>query len=268
MALRKKTILDPLWITKGSYLDPEYFNYVLLAASQKYRVDLEEGPLENFYEIFFHSLNLNNLAIDGDLFDFKMHPIFKDERIQKISRDLKQIFTKKEEVVEIFRNANYVFLNLIMEYMEVQMDLLDEMNFFYLNDRLHEEPETYIVINQLNSRKYSIWKLKQDKTRDFGYSFKKIKSITIKEIKENALREEIDELGDTQLDDMVETKNVLFVILDGPSERISANVIKDVILLNRGIAKGINFEPTIISELYGLFAAERLMPFTLNQWID
>ena len=66
MALRKKTILDPLWITKGSYLDPEYFNYVLLAASQKYRVDLEEGPLENFYEIFFHSLNLNNLAIDGN----------------------------------------------------------------------------------------------------------------------------------------------------------------------------------------------------------
>jgi hypothetical protein len=126
----------------------------------------------------------------------------------------------------------------------------------------------YIVINQAGNRKYSIWKLKLDKTQDFGYSFKRVKSITIKEIKENALREEIDELGDPQLDGMIETKNVLFVILDGPSERISANVIKDVIMLNKGIAKGINFESTIIGELYGLFAAERLMPFTLNQWMD
>jgi hypothetical protein len=39
-------------------------------------------------------------------------------------------------------------------------------------------------------------------------------------------------------------------------------------MLNKGIAKGINFESTIIGELYGLFAAERLMPFTLNQWMD
>ena len=266
--MKKKTILDPLWITKGSYLDPEYFNYILLAASQRYRVDLEEGSLENFYEIFFHSLNLNNLAIDGDLFDFKMHPIFRDERIQRITKDLKQIFTKKEEVVEIFRNANYVFLSLIMEYMEVQMDLIDEMNFFYLNERIHEQDEVYIVINRVGNRKYSIWKLSLDKTRDFGYSFKRVKSITIKEIKENALREEIDALDDPQLDGMIETKNVLFVILDGPSERISANIIKDIVMLNKGIAKGINFESTIIDELYGLFAAERLMPFTLNQWMD
>jgi uncharacterized pyridoxamine 5'-phosphate oxidase family protein len=36
--LRKKsTILNPLWITQGSYLDPEYFNYVLLAATKSYK---------------------------------------------------------------------------------------------------------------------------------------------------------------------------------------------------------------------------------------
>ena len=68
--MKRKQILDPLWITKGSYLDPEYFNYILLAASQRYRLDLEEGNLDYFYELFFHSLNLNNLAVDGNLFDF------------------------------------------------------------------------------------------------------------------------------------------------------------------------------------------------------
>lgn len=266
--MKKKQILDPLWITKGSYLDPEYFNYILLAASKKYRVDLEEGTLDHFYEIFFHSLNLNNLAVDGSLFDFKMHPIFKSDRIQTIIQDLKQIFIKKEEVVEIFRNANYVFLNIIMEYMEVQMDIVDNLNMFYLNERIHEQSEIFIVINQSGNKKYSIWKIQNDNKKDFGYTFKKIKTVTINEIKENALREEIEKLGEPELENMIESKNVFFAVLDGPPEKMSANVIKDIILLNRGIAKGINFEPAIISELYGLFISERLMPFTLNQWID
>lgn len=261
-------MLDPLWITKGSYLDPEYFNYILLAASQKYRVDLEEGDLEHFYEIMFHSLNLNNLAIDGNLFDFKMHPIFKDDRIKKITADLKEIFTKKEEVVEIFRNANYVFMNLIMEYMEAQMNELEAVNLFYVNNRIHEEQEVYFVINQINEKKYKIWRLQLDKKKDFGYNIKKLKTITINELKENALREELNNLGDPELDNMIETKNVLFAILEGPSEKTAVNIIKDIFLLNKGIAKGIDFESTIIEELYGLFVAEKLMPFTLNQWID
>ena len=265
--MKKKSILDPLWITKGNYIDPEYFNYVLLAARQKYMVDLEEGNLDCFYEIFFHSLNLNNLAVDGSLFDFKLHPIWKNERIQQIGKDLKQIYEKKGEVVEIFRNANYVFLNLLLDYMDIQLDVLDNVEFFFMNERLHEQEEIFIVINQNGSKKYSVWNIREDRKKDFGYSFKKIKTITIPEIKENALREELDKLQDDDLNRMKETKNVCFAVLDGPPEKMAANVIKDTILLNKGIAKGIPFEPTIINELQGLFIVERLMPFTLNQWI-
>jgi hypothetical protein len=144
--LKKNQILDPLWITKGSYLDPEYFNYILLDASQKYKKDLEEGDLRYFYELFFHSLNLNNLAVDGRLFDFKMHPSLKNERIQQIKKELKQIFERKSEVVEIFRNANYVFLNLMMDYMDVQLSVLDETEFFYLNEHIHEQKEIFLVL--------------------------------------------------------------------------------------------------------------------------
>ena len=266
--MKKKQILDPLWITKGSYLDPEYFNYVLLAASQKYRHDLEEGTLDHFYEIFFHSLNLNTLAVEGNLRDFKMHQVWKSDRIKQITTELKQIYTKKAEVVEIFRNANYVFLNLILDYMDVQLDVLDNVDFFYMNDTLHEQSEIFLVINSIGSKKYSIWKITIDKKKDFGYTFKKIKSITIPEVKENALREELDRLQDPELENMKEHKNVCFAVLEGPPEKMVANVLKDTILLNKGIAKGIRFEPTIINELHGLLVMERLMPFTLNQWID
>lgn len=266
--MRKKRVLDPLWILSGSYLDPEYFNYVLLAASQKYREDLETGNLDHFYELFFHSLNLNNLAVSGSIFDFKMHPIFKNERIQKITQELRQILTKKDEVVEIFRNANYVFLSLILDYMDIQIDILDGIEFFYLNTKIHEESEIFLVVNQLANKEYSIWKIQIDPKRDFGYSFKKIRTITINEIKENALREELDAIGDPKLENMIESKNVCFAVLDGISEKLGANVLKDTILLNRGVVKDKEFEPLIVSELCGLFMTERLMPFTLSQWMD
>lgn len=265
--MKKKPVLDPLWITKGSYLDPEYFNYVLLAAKQKYAVDLEEGNLDHFYEIFFHSLNLNNLAVDGNLFDFKMHPIWKNERIQEITKELKQIYEKRAEVVEIFRNANYVFLSLILDYMTIQLDVLENIEFFFMNESIHEQEEIFLVINQEGSKKYSIWKIKEDRKKDFGYSFKRIKSVTIPEIKQSALREEIEKLQDPELAGMKENKNVCFAVLEGPPEKMAANVIKDTILLNKGIAKGIHFEPNIIGEMHGLLIMERLMPFTLNQWI-
>lgn len=247
-------------------MDPEYFNYVLLAAGKKYRHDIEEGNLDYFYELFFHSLNLNTLAVEGSLRDFKMHQVWKNERIQQITAELKQIFTKKEEVVEIFRNANFVFLNLMLDYMDIQLDLLDNIDFFYMNDMIHEQPEIFLVINSIGSKKYSIWKITIDKKKDFGYSFKKIKTVTISEVKEKALREELDKLQDPELERMKENKNVCFAVLEGPPEKMVANVLKDTILLNRGIAKGIKFEPTIINEMHGLLAIEKLIPFTFNQW--
>jgi hypothetical protein len=266
--LKKKRILDPLWLTKGSYLDPEYFNYVLLAAGQKYRHDIEEGNLEHFYELFFHSLNLNTLAIEGNLRDFKMHPALRGERIKQITAELKQVFTKKAEIVEIFRNANYVFLNLMLDYMDIQLDVMDNIDFFYMNEMIHEQPEIFLVINQVGSKKYSIWKLSIDRKKELGHSFKKIKTVTIHEVKEKALREALDKLQEPELEKMKEHRNVCFAVLEGPPEKMAAHVLKDTILLNKGIAKGIKFEPTIINEMNGLLVEERLMPFTLNQWID
>jgi hypothetical protein len=268
MALRKKQILDPLWITKGSFLDPEYFSYVLLAASQKYKKDLEEGDLRYFYEIFFHSLNLNNLAIDGSLFDSKLHPIWNSDRLKKIKQELRNLFEGKNDVVEIFRNANYVFLNLILDYMDQQLSALDLMEIFYLNEMIHEQEEIFIVMNRMGSKKYSIWQLNEDPRKDYGFSFKKIKTFTIENLRDNALKDKIREEDHPVLNRMKENTNVMFVVAEELDPGLTANVIKDTILLNKGIAKGISFEPTIAGELYGLLSMERLMPFTLNQWID
>ena len=69
--MKKEFILDPLWITKGTYLDAEYFNYVLLDASLKYKKEIEADNIDRFYEVMFHMLNLNNLAVNGNIFTAK-----------------------------------------------------------------------------------------------------------------------------------------------------------------------------------------------------
>jgi hypothetical protein len=110
--------------------------------------------------------------------------------------------------------------------------------------------------------------LKDDESKDFGHSFRKVRTVVIDEIKENALKEKINELQDKTLLRMKDANNVCFAIIDDTNDRLYANVLKDTILLNKGIAKGILFEPTIINELQNVLLLERLMPFTLDQWID
>jgi hypothetical protein len=67
---------------------------------------------------------------------------------------------------------------------------------------------------------------------------------------------------------MKDKKNVVFAITEEVDQKLAANIVKDTILLNKGIAKGIAFETNIIAELQALLVVENLMPFTLSQWID
>jgi hypothetical protein len=267
--LRKKsTILNPLWITQGSYLDPEYFNYILLAATQGYREDLENGELKHFYEILFHSLNLNNLAVDGKLFDFKMKSYFDGDRIKRISDDLSKIYENKTEVVEIFKNANYVFLNLLLEYMDEQTRILEVIKIITKNELIHTQSEIFIVSRGDDTNEYSIWKLKFNKKSNFGYTFKKVGAVTIDELKPNALREEITKLNNPELEKIDEAKNVCFVLTYDIDTSAAMNVVKDTFLLNRFIAKDNEFHGGLIFELQELIISEKLIPFTLNQWND
>ena len=65
------TVLDPLWITKGNAgIDEEYYKYIILAANIKWKNKIDNNDIDGFNEIIFHILNLNNLAVDGTIFDF------------------------------------------------------------------------------------------------------------------------------------------------------------------------------------------------------
>ena len=265
--MAKSFILDPLWITKGNFLDSEYFTYILLDASMKYKKEIEKGKIDRFNEVLFHSLNLNNLAVNGRLFTSKFKSVWKDPKIAQIREDLKKLYALPQDTAEIFKNANFVFLNILLEYTNVHLDALDATKMFYLNPQIHLEKEIFIVTNTLGSSDYRIWKLAVDSKKNFGFTFNRVSSVKITEFKENALSTEIEKLEDPKLETMSGKKNVFFTIIESDcDESIVANTTKDLLILNRGLAKDHNFEPTLIEQLHALIWDEKIMPFTIDQW--
>lgn len=265
---KKDHILDPLWITKGGYFDPEYFTYILLDANQKYADEIENGDISRFTEVFFHSLNLNNLAVEGFVFDFKLKPIFNEPRLKFIKGQLKEIYKIPSDTVEIFKNANYVFSNLILDYMDLQLDVMEEVKIFLTNSALQKQKEVFIVTNYEGSLTYSIWRVREDRRKNFNYSFKKISDVTLKKVKENALKEAVDLLNNPALISMVPNVNTCFTVMQkGCDETKVATVMKDIVILNKGLIKNLPFEINIISEMHKLIFNEKIMPFTSGQWI-
>ena len=262
-------ILDPLWITKGSSgLDPEYSKYILLAANKKYRDRLEDGDMSNFYEILFHALNLNNLAVEGSMFNFNMTPVWDDPKLLEIRDQLRRLYQLPDDLVEIFKSANFLLTGLMLDYLDAMLDLTDNTKSYFVNNAIHREKEIFIVINVEGSMEYDIWKLRADRRCKFGYKLARIKTVELEEIKENALHEAITKDGNKDLLSMDADANVLFVVMqDQLDNNKIASIVASSLIFSRGITKGVKYEPNILSELYDLISKERVLPFTMKSLI-
>ena len=262
--MKSNFILDPLWINMGSSIDPEYFDYILLDVYNKHQLALESMDISNFDELFFHILNLNNLIISGSIFTAKFKELHNVKRLYGINH-----FTlkKNKKLFSVVKNANYVFLNILVDYMNIQLDILKHINTFYKNKKIHSEKTVFIILNKKNSDSYSVWKLKEDFRKNFGYSFTKEISIQIKDLEENIIVNTLKEKEKDKFKKLSSKQNVFLVSYNSNlEENLIASVIKDVFLLNKGIGKNINFEPKIISELYQTMWIEKVIPYTLDQW--
>lgn len=265
--MKKSFILDPLWITKGTYLDSEYVTYVLLDASIKYKKEIENDKIDRFNEVLFHCLNLNNLAVHGTIFTPKFKVIWNDPKLLQIQEELKDVNAIPKNTSEIFKNANFAFLNILLEYTNVHLDILEKIRLFHMNHNIHVEEEIFIVTSFSESNEYTIWKLLEDPKKNLGISFNKIRTVTLETIKENILKEELDKINDPELENLKGSKNVFFAVIEEDEHPdLVAKTIKDLILVNKGLAKGHSFEPTLIGQLHNMMWVEKIMPFTLTQW--
>lgn len=264
--MKKEHILDPLWITKGSPgLDPEYYKYILLAANKKYREKLESGDISSFYEIVFHALNLNNLAVDGSVFKFNMTPVWDNPRLKEIRKSLRKLYQLPEDLVEILKSANFLLTSLIVDYLDEILEASNNCKVYFVNHNIHNQREIFIVITKKNSSDYSVWKLRFDRRFKFGHSIEKVRDVELNTLEDNALKDAVDKLDDPQLSNMDANTNICFAIIEGnENEPNIASFIANTIIFSNGILKRHAFNPKVLDDLFQLVKVERVMPFTMK----
>ena len=267
--MNKSSILDPMWIAKKEYVDSEYFGYILLAARQKYLKALNEGDHQYFYEILFHYLNLNNLVLDGNMFDFRMKPSWKNDRIIEISKDLSSFYKTDNESGETVRRANEVLRELTIQYLTAQSDTFDirKLNVYYVNTHIQLLHEIFVILNVNGESKYEIWRLKMDRRFSKAYDFSKIQTIEVENIEETPIKEKIADINDPDLNKMDPDVNLVFCICKDRETSLDkiADSIKNTILLNKLMGNDNRFDPNLIENALEILLDEKILPFKLSE---
>lgn len=266
----RSPVLDPLWITKGiSEFDSEYYKYIILSANKRWRDNLNSGDYSNFYEIMFHSLNLNNLAVEGSMFDFKMNPVWDDPKFKEIRKHLRNLYKLPEEVVTIFKNTNFTLTRLIVDYLTQMLDSIGMIKIYFLNPMIHNEKDIYMVLSNLNDPgKYDIWKLKFDKRLKFGHSLNLIESLEIEDLEsDEAIEEALSQSENPEINKLDPDRNAMVISYDNDQDpSIIAQTISYAVLFSKGIVKTEKFHPSVLEELLDLLSTENVMPFTIKSW--
>lgn len=266
--MNSQHVLDPLWIIKGSEdFDPEYYKYVMLAANKQWRDQLEEGSLSSFYEILFHSLNLNNLAVEGKILDFKMNPIWDEPKLKRIRKHLRKVYQLPDNIIEIFKNSNYVLSRLLVDYLDNMLEKYEEYNTYFVNKFIHNEKEIFIVSNVNKETNYSVFKLKFDRRFKYGHKLERIIEVELDGEEDNALYNELVKSKDSRVESIDPDKNVIFVVLNKDSDKTEASQITAFSLIfSKGIIGENIYQTNILLELYDLLSNEHVLPFTISSW--
>ena len=265
--MKDQDVLDPLWITQGNKgLDSEYYKYILLAANVKFREKLENGDTSSFYEILFHTLNLNNLAIEGMIFDFKHNSIVNDEKLVEIREYLKNMYELPPDVITIFRNSSYVLVNLLIDYLDDMLDAIEGVKLYFVNRFIQSQRDIYIVDNRLMSSNYSVWKLRFDGRYKFAHKLSHVVDIKLDKLIDNALRKKIDKLNMPELKSLNSNKNVIFLSSKEESDDVTEqiNVIANSLVFFRSLSKRSPFDSNVLDELRETLLKDRVIPFTLK----
>lgn len=259
--------LDPLWIIKGANdFDVEYYNYVLLAANKKFRESLDKEEFSKFDEIMFHCLNLNNLVIEGSMFDSNFKPNWKDPKLIEIRNNLRKIYDLPEDLVEIFKNANYLLTSLLIDYLDKMLDNIEKCKVYFMNPNIHKEKEIFFIINQNRKSKYSIWRLRYDRRYKMGQKLEKLTDVEL--LPEEDIKNKIKESTVPDLNLMEGKKNTIFLISNkGISQEGIIIAMVSAISFSKRIGLENAFNPNVLDELHEILIDEKVLPFTIKSWV-
>jgi len=268
--IKNNIILDPTWITKGKYLDHEYQWYILMAAKSKYLTNFKNGNLDNFYELLFHYLNLNNLVLNGEIYDNKLNIIKHKPRLREIYEHLTDNKNIDTDGILIVRDANILFSNLLLTYLEEKLKILGAIKLAYNNRYIHTKDQIFFMVNINCCNVCDIWRLKIDSRHNFGYYLEKIKTITVDTVEPDIIKTTVERDTDPRLLDFSVNDNVIVGIAQRAIDpREVAFMMKDITLINMlfNHSNGF-FDQNVFIEMYALLNHKEIIPLPLSTFLD
>lgn len=259
--LNPKLVLDPMWICHANFVDLEYYNYILLAAKQKYLANLVTD-FSNFYEILFHYLNLNTILADKKIYNSQLIEVLPDKNLNEIVSQLSN--NGESNARDIIKMALSIFADIIKEYLTKQITVLQHFRFHFNNINLHKHDKIYIVGKSDNLDTYEVYKLNCKANKQLGYSITKIAVLHIPDLQENEFNQRLllEKPGITDFDPTV---NV--IIVSGIDHSIIIDGIcltKDIILLNRIMNPVHGFDANVLLDYSRLLDKKKSIPFKLK----
>jgi hypothetical protein len=259
--LNPRLVLDPMWLCQANFVDPEYYNYVLLDAKAKYLNNLETD-FSNFYEITFHYLNLNTIIADKKVYDSHLNVVRAHQNLMDIVSQLAQLNDSNGK--EIIRMASTLLAEVMQTYLVKQIPVLEHLNFHLNNTNVHKQEKIYIVCKSGKLDRYDVYKLNMKSSRSLGYSITKKAVLTLPGLKPNEFRERL--LAEKPLlTDFDPDRNV--VVVSGTDHVVLSDGIcltKDIILLNKIMNLSHGFDANVLLDYHRMLDKKKVIPFKLR----
>jgi len=168
-------------------------------------------------------------------------------------------------LIEIFRNANYLLTNLLIDYLDQMLDSIDRSKVFFVNPMIYKEKEIYFIVNQRKKSNYSIWKIRFDRRFKLWQKIEQVQDLEIDPAIEDALKKKIREINDPKLESIDGNKNVIFIVTNKEVDReMAVRATVGSVSFTRLIGLDYPFNPNILDELYDIIVRERVLPFTIK----
>ena len=267
--IKTKELLPHNWLTidkpNNELIDQEMIEITLLGARKKYIDALENKNFKYFYELVYHTLNINTFIDENRMYDTKLKKIKNDEMLNRLLVDFKED-SKFSITANVILNSKEILDESLTQYLEEITDYLSDGVFYFENKQLHfGQDKLFIIITDGKTNKFQIWKLEFNNKFTFTHQLTLIETFNYyNDGNDTELRDIISNFNKDH-NDQILTNNSFYVNMNKRNSLSKGIYLaKDILTMNRIFIGSKDFNPYIFKSLLSVINTENTFPYHLT----